>query len=102
MSMNDIDKKYNKRKKKKRTEMLLEDYAEKNNIHLNISFSFGSSPEKANKSDTQSNSQDDYCITKNKARLNSNLKKLNSTSTNNSSTDDDIKEKKEKEKERKK
>ena len=101
--MNNIDKKYNKRKKKKRTEMLLEDYAKKNNIHLDISFSYGSSPEKQKKTDKHLNLQDslkfdDYYINKKNIRLNLNLKKFNSVSTNNSSTDDDIKEKKEKEK----
>ena len=78
--------------------MFLEDYAKENNINLNLSINYGSSPEKTNKSDTQSNSQDsnkfdDYDINKNKLRTNLNLKKYNSASTNNSSTDDDIKEK---------
>ena len=98
MSMNKIDKKFNKRKNRKKKEMFLEDYAKENNINLNLSINYGSSPEKTNKSDTQSNSQDsnkfdDYDINKNKLRTNLNLKKYNSASTNNSSTDDDIKEK---------
>lgn len=98
MSMNKIDKKFNKRKNRKKKEMFLEDYAKENNINLNLSINYGSSPEKINKSDTQSNSQDsnkfdDYDINKNKLRTNLNLKKYNSASTNNSSTDDDIKEK---------
>jgi hypothetical protein len=96
--MNKIDKKFNKRKNRKKKEMFLEDYAKENNINLNLSINYGSSPEKTNKSDTQSNSQDsnkfdDYDINKNKLRTNLNLKKYNSASTNNSSTDDDIKEK---------
>ena len=98
MSMNKIDKKFNKRKNRKKKEMFLEDYAKENNINLNLSINYGSSPEKTNKSDTQSNSQDsnkfdDYDINKNKLRTNLNLKKYNSASTNNSSTDDEIKEK---------
>ena len=98
MSMNKIDKKFNKRKNRKKKEMFLEDYAKENNINLNLSINYGSSPEKTNKSDTQSNSQDsnkfdDYDINKKKLRTNLNLKKYNSASTNNSSTDDDIKEK---------
>ena len=98
MSMNKIDKKINKRKNRKKKEMFLEDYAKENNINLNLSINYGSSPEKTNKSDTQSNSQDsnkfdDYDINKKKLRTNLNLKKYNSASTNNSSTDDDIKEK---------
>jgi len=96
--MNKIDKKFNKRKNRKKKEMFLEDYAKENNINLNLSINYGSSPEKTNKSDTQSNSQDsnkfdDYDINKNKLRTNLNLKKYNSASTNNSSTDDEIKEK---------
>ena len=98
MSMNKIDKKFNKRKNRKKKEMFLEDYAKENNINLNLSINYGSSPEKTNKSDTQSNSQDsnkfdDYDINKKKLRTNLNLKKYNSASTNNSSTDDEIKEK---------
>ena len=85
-------------KTKKKKEMFLEDYAKENNINLNLSINYGSSPEKTNKSDTQSNSQDsnkfdDYDINKNNIKSNLNYKKHYSASTNNSSTDDDIKEK---------
>ena len=97
MSINNIDKKINKPKKKKRKEMFLEDYAKENNLDIEISFDYGESPEKDYKSDSQSNSHeskfDDYYL--NKKFSKSNFNKLNSTSTNNSSTDDDIKEKKE-------
>ena len=37
MSINIIDKKFNKRKKKKRNEMDLEDYLKKNNMRLDFS-----------------------------------------------------------------
>ena len=86
MSINNIDKKINKPKKKKRKEMFLEDYAKENNLDIEISFDYGESPEKDYKSDSQSNSHeskfDDYYL--NKKFSKSNFNKLNSTSTNNS------------------
>ena len=51
MSINNIDKKINKPKKKKRKEMFLEDYAKENNLDIEISFDYGESPEKDYKSD---------------------------------------------------
>ena len=107
MSINNIDKKLNKKKKKKRNEIPFEEYAEKNNIKIGFLFEDENSPEKLKHSDSNSNSQESpkfesYYINKSYSRLNNDLKKQNSTSTNNSSMDDEIKEKNKKEKEKEK
>ena len=96
MSINIIDKKFNKRKKKKRNEMDLEDYAKKNNLNLDFSFSFGNSPEKAKKLDYFSNSYGSPKFDDSDSNIN--LMKQNSSSTNNTSIDDENKEKEKKEK----
>ena len=104
MSINIIDKKLNKKKKKKRNEIPFEEYAEKNNIKLGFISDDENSPEKLKRSDSNSNSQgspnfESYYTNKSYSRLNNNLKKYSSTSTNNTSMDDEIKEKNKKEKE---
>ena len=98
MSINIIDKKFNKRKKKKRNEMDLEDYAKKNNLNLDFSFSFGNSPEKAKKLDYFSNSYGSPKFDDSDSNIN--LMKQNSSSTNNTSIDDENKEKEKKEKQK--
>ena len=98
MSINIIDKKFNKRKKKKRNEMDLEDYAKKNNLNLDFSFSFGNSPEKAKKLDYFSNSYGSPKFDNSDSNIN--LMKQNSSSTNNTSIDDENKEKEKKEKQK--
>ena len=98
MSINIIDKKFNKRKKKKRNEMDLEDYAKKNNLNLDFSFSFGNSPEKAKKLDYFSNSYGSPKFDGSDSNIN--LMKQNSSSTNNTSIDDENKEKEKKEKQK--
>ena len=98
MSINIIDKKFNKRKKKKRNEMDLEDYAKKNNLNLDFSFSFGNSPEKAKKLDFFSNSYGSPKFDDSDSNIN--LMKQNSSSTNNTSIDDENKEKEKKEKQK--
>ena len=100
MSINIIDKKFNKRKKKKRNEMDLEDYAKKNNLNLDFSFSFGNSPEKAKKLDYFSNSYGSPKFDDSDSNIN--LMKQNSSSTNNTSIDDENKEKEKKEKQKSK
>ena len=95
MSINIIGKKFNNRKKKKRKEMLLEDYAKEKKLDLDLSFSYDDSPEKEIKSYQNFNSPDSNKFNNN-YKQNLNLNKLNSASTNNSSTDDDIKEKEKK------
>ena len=106
MSINNIDKKLNKKKKKKRNEIPFEEYAEKNNIKLGFISDDEDSPEELKKTDSNSNSQgspkfESYYTNKSYSRLNNNLnlKKYSSTSTNNTSMDDEIKEKNKKEKE---
>ena len=99
MSINIIDKKFNKRKKKKRNEMDLEDYAKKNNLNLDFSFSFGNSPEKAKKLDYFSNSYGSPKFDDSDSNIN--MMKQNSSSTNNTSIDDENKEKEKKEKKEK-
>ena len=94
MSINIIDKKFNKRKKKKRNEMDLEDYAKKNNLNLDFSFNFGNSPEKAKKLDYFSNSYGSPKFDDSDSNIN--LMKQNSSSTNNTSIDDENKEKEKK------
>ena len=107
MSINSIDKKLNKKKKKKRNEIPFEEYAEKNNIKLGFISDDENSPEELKKTDSNSNSQgspkfDSYYTNKSYSNLNNNYKKYSSTSTNNTSMDDEVKEKKEKEKEKEK
>ena len=98
MSINIIDKKFNKRKKKKRNEMDLEDYLKKNNMHLDFSFEYGNSPEKRKKLDSYSNSHGSPKFEDSDS--NNNLVKQNSYSTNNTSIDDENKEKDKKEKQK--
>ena len=98
MSINIIDKKFNKRKKKKRNEMDLEDYLKKNNMHLDFSFEYGNSPEKRKKLDSYSNSHGSPKFEDSDS--NNNLVKQNSYSTNNTSIDDENKEKDKKDKQK--
>ena len=98
MSINIIDKKFNKRKKKKRNEMDLDDYLKKNNMHLDFSFEYGNSPEKRKKLDSYSNSHGSPKFEDSDS--NNNLVKQNSYSTNNTSIDDENKEKDKKEKQK--
>lgn len=104
---NNFDKKFNKRKKKKKKGMSIEDFAKENNLDLDILFDYESSPEKDQKSDTHSNHSnsndsqkfDNYYLNKKKFNLKNNLQKQHSASTNISTTDDEIKEKDKKESE---
>ena len=78
--------------------MDLEDYAKKNNLNLDFSFSFGNSPEKAKKLDYFSNSYGSPKFDDSDSNIN--LMKQNSSSTNNTSIDDENKEKEKKEKQK--
>ena len=58
MSININDKKFNKRKRKKRKGIEIEDYARENNINLNICLDYENSPEKVIKTDSHINSNE--------------------------------------------